>query len=428
MSTPQPHTRAVKAAFRASMAALSGLAMVAAFAQTQTGPQATFERVARNVWVVQAADAQGRVLSTGSAVAIAPGKVVTSCQLLAKASQLSVRRDNVSYGASLDLPDPERDLCQLRVPNLPANALAIVSARELQVGMPLYAVGSPRGKELALDVSMLSAVRRANDGALEALQLAAAPEAGMGGAGVFDAQGRLVAVLGHSSGSEPISRLAMPAAWIEDLPLRGKAAIESIATQPQSTGTASGTITGSAGFRTMEYTFRDRLTRVSRTAVYRLDSESAERRSFNNGGWIEKPSGEVIQINTPIAGEFDSVMPPGGWVPASLLEDLNWRTKYDVKRGGVQVGMDLRAQVDGNETIQVLGRNREVVRIVYRGYVSRAPVGGNLVSSNPTGTLRGYAWYSPELARVVRFEIKEQGGIGSGAFMISEEVELTGLQ
>ncbi|WP_139237567.1 serine protease [Variovorax sp. OV329] len=161
--------------------AAASLCSSAAFAQVPSArngltPQALFERTSPHVWVLQANDAQGKSVGTGSAVALGPGAALTSCRLLAKASQLSLRRDNVSYGATLEFPDVERDLCQLRVPNLPAASLALVPAADLAVGMPLYSIGAPRGQEMALGIAMLAAVRRSSQGSVDALQLASAPE------------------------------------------------------------------------------------------------------------------------------------------------------------------------------------------------------------------------------------------------------------
>ena len=49
-------------------------------------PDQLFERVAPGVWAVRALDAAEKPLATGSGVAVAPGKVVTSCQVLARIS------------------------------------------------------------------------------------------------------------------------------------------------------------------------------------------------------------------------------------------------------------------------------------------------------------------------------------------------------
>src|SRR5206468_12182712 len=96
---------------------------------------------------VQTSDARNQPLSLGSAVVIAPGTLVTNCHVLRKAHSVSVGHENVSYGATLDAPDPERDLCILKVRNFKAPAVQIGDPAALKTGARVYAVGSPRGLE-----------------------------------------------------------------------------------------------------------------------------------------------------------------------------------------------------------------------------------------------------------------------------------------
>lgn len=404
--------------------ALAGLGLPLALAQSPLGarsgssltPQALFERAATSVWVLQANDAQGKPVASGSAVALGPGIALTSCQLLAKASHLSLRRDNVSYGATLEYPDVERDLCQLRVPNLPATSLQIVPASELAVGMPLYSIGAPRGQEMALGVGMLAAVRRTAQGGLEALQLATAPEAGLAGAGLFDTQGRLAGLIGATPAGNSIANVAMPAAWVPEIATRGRAAIEAFAMQPRTAARAALAV-GASSFSTLEYTLRDRLTGNTRQVLYRLDAPLPDRRSFNNGGWVEKVDGEVLSVGTSIAGEFDASMPPGGWVRDTLTPGATWSLAYT---SPARAQMSLTATAAETESLTIAGRNLETVRVDFRGSIVRGPA--------VSGFYHAEAWYSPELKRVVRFGARSRGGSGSAAFVIREEIELTAIR
>ena len=407
-------------ALAAALAAPATFAQDARAAGAPLAPDALFARISPSVWVVQASDAQGKVLATGSAVATGPGTAVTSCKLLAKASAVALRRDNVSYGAALEHPDVERDLCQLRIANLVSPTLGVVPAGALQVGMPLYVIGSPRGRELTLGISMLGGVRRNAAGALESLQLATPTEAGLAGSGLFDAQGRLVGLV---AGSAPAT-LAMPAAWIAELPTRGQRAIERLASQP---APASVSLQRPS---LVEYQLHDRLTNTYRKVIYRADTAttSDERLSFNNGGWVEKPGGEVIGVTTAVAGEFDSVMPPGGWARPTLEQDAAWATEYDATMGGTRIKMDLRASVvDDAAMLPVNGREMKVVKIDYRGHTQRFANAGAW-SGNQYGTYRASVWFSPELGRVVRFEVQTRGGASGGAFQVSEVLELVSIR
>ncbi|KIQ35608.1 hypothetical protein RT97_04655 [Variovorax paradoxus] len=397
-----------------------------ASAQIPLAPDALFTRVSPAVWVVQASDAQGKTLATGSAVATGAGTAVTSCQLLAKASSVALKRDNVSYGATLEYPDVERDLCQLRIANFAPPTPAIAPATALQVGMPLYIVGAPRGKELTLGIGMLAGVRRSGSGELEALQLASPAEAGLGGAGLFDAQGRLVGLLGTT----PAANLAMPSAWIAELPARGRVAIERLAALPP-TATAGGTTTmatTAAGRpNIIEYQLHDRLTNTYRKVFYRADPATDDRISFNNGGWIEKPGGEVVSVTTAIAGEFDAAMPPGGWGKANLKEEAAWRTRYGSTFGGTRINMDLDATVMEDTVVNVGGKEMKAVRIEYRGFTQRFANAGAVVG-NQYGAYKADVWFSPELGRVVRFEAQTRGGTSGGAFQVRETLELVSIR
>lgn len=397
-------------------------------------PDALFARVSPSVWVVQASNAQGTVLATGSAVATGVGTAVTSCQLLAKASTVALKRENVSYGATLALPDVERDLCQLRVANLPVPAAEVAPANALQVGMPLYVVGAPRGRELTLGTGMLGGIRRGAAGELEALQLGAAPEAGLGGAGVFDAQGRLVGLVAHAAPGSATANLAMPASWIAQLPERGRLAVERLASLPAQTAYGSGTANGGtqANLATgrpsvVEYQLRDRLTNTARKVLYRADPATDDRLSFNNGAWIEKPDGEVVSVGSAIAGEFDTVMPPGGWVKVNPKEEGAWRARYSTTLGGTRSNMDLNATVMEDATLTIAGQELKVVRIEYRGYAQRFQLGG-AGFGNQYGRYRANVWFSPELGRVVRFEAQTRGGAGALAFQVDEALELVSVR
>lgn len=392
-------------------------------------PDVLFARVASSVWVVQASDAEGRVLSTGSAVVTAPERAVTSCTLLAKASTLALKRDNVSYGATLEFPDVPRDLCQLRIPHLSSPVASIAPMGALQVGMPLYLIGSPRGKEMSLSVSMLSSLRRdaAND--LEALQLAMPADAGLGGAGIFDAQGRLAGLVGTTPASATTANLAMPAAWISDLPTRGLRAIERFAMAPTPTPNVAVSPAPANPSRpsVVEYELHDRLTNVRRKVVYRADAIADGPLSFNNGGWVEKPGGEVIDITSAIAGEFDAAMPPGGWGKANLMSPVTWSVRYSSRAGGNKINMDLRATVMESTVLPVNGQQIKVVRIAYEGYTERF-ANDSTSSSNQSGRYRANVWFSPEVGRVVRFEVQTRGGASGGAFHVDEALALVSIR
>jgi hypothetical protein len=165
--------------------------------------------------------------------------------------------------------------------------------------------------------------------------------------------------------------------------------------------------------------------------IYRADAATTtdDRLSFNNGGYVEKPGGEVVSVTTAVAGEFDGAMPPGGWARPSLQPDAPWASEYDATMGGTRIKMDLRATVvdDDGDTLPVNGRDVKVVKINYRGYTQRYANAG-AVGGNQYGTYRASVWFSPELGRVVRFDVQTRGGASGGAFQVSEVLDLVSIR
>ena len=178
----------------------------------------------------------------------------------------------------------------------------------------------------------------------------------------------------------------------------------------------------------VEYLLTDRLTRGTRKVVYRADPQTADELSFNNGGWVERRDGEVVSISTPVAGEFDASMPPGGWArPGRMREGDTWRVQYMGKAtAGGSVELKLDAQVAQAESSVIAGIERRLIRVDYRGYVMRKTVAGG--GSFGTGGYKGRAVWSPGLGPVVRFVAFTRGGASGAAFYVDEELELTSLR
>jgi S1-C subfamily serine protease len=199
-------------------------------------PDQIYDRVAPAVWSVKAYAAEEKLLASASGVAVAPGKLVTSCQVLARARQVQVRRGNSIYDAKLEFPDIERDLCQLDVPGLTAPALTVGSARGLRPGQRLYVVGFSRGNEQSIGEGLVSAVSEAGS-AKERIQTTVPAAPGLRGAGVFDEEARLVGVVTASPADAAASTFAVPADWLAELGARGEAALAARA-KPAAAATA----------------------------------------------------------------------------------------------------------------------------------------------------------------------------------------------
>ncbi|SFQ03560.1 S1C family serine protease [Variovorax sp. 770b2] len=189
-------------------------------------PEELFLKVSPAVWVVIPRDEQGRVLGSGSAVVVSPGRLITNCHVLRKATSLTLRREREELPARLDYPDPERDLCQLRTDNLPTSAPATVATTIPRVGQKAFAIGAPRGLEQSLSDGLISALRRNAAGELEYIQVTAPISPGSSGGGLFDEQGRLIGITTAAvGGSAQNLNFARPAQWIAEVPARGRVAM-----------------------------------------------------------------------------------------------------------------------------------------------------------------------------------------------------------
>ena len=129
----------------------------------------------------------------GSAVLIAPGKLLTTCHVARDAESLQVHRGAARLTAKTDFMDIEHDLCVLSAPDLLESVPAeVATPGELKVGDEVLAVGYPRGGKLAVSKGRLKALHRY--GAVRVLQVSAPFDLGQSGGALFDISGRLVGI------------------------------------------------------------------------------------------------------------------------------------------------------------------------------------------------------------------------------------------
>lgn len=190
--------------------------------------------------------------SQGSGVVIAPAQVVTNCHVLGDHPRLQVRvrSDETPYATERLLADPDRDLCQLRVPGLHAPAVPLGRSADATVGQPVYAIGAPQGLAQTLSEGVVSAVRTRKEledlgllppKSLKAqledagnmrevaqrgrghpparyLQTTASISPGSSGGGLFDAEGRLLGITTFLVKDGQNLNFAIPVEWLYDLP------------------------------------------------------------------------------------------------------------------------------------------------------------------------------------------------------------------
>lgn len=385
-----------------AFAALFATLSLSAAAQPALTPEQLFERVSPSVWVVHTLDSERRPLMQGSAVVIGPGRMVTNCHVLRGARAVSVGRENMSFGATLEHPDTERDMCLLKVANFTASAVNMAPADTLRTGARVYAIGAPRGLETTISDGLLSAIRRSASSAIELLQISVPISPGSSGGGLFDAQGQLIGITSAGLRDSQNLNFALPAEWIAEVPERAQAALAAKAATAANVGASTSAQTTPQGDRVFEYRLRERQTGVSQPVVFRLDRVEGERRIFNQGERIERLDGGVESVDKPVSGEFDLAMPPGGWVSGTPEPGSAWRLDYTVRRNDLVIRMELRARAVDTTTLTVGSRQIETVRVNYSGFTHRV-TGGHMINSS---TYEASAWFSPTLARVVRFDAR----------------------
>lgn len=440
-----------------------------------------FDRVTPSIWVVYTGDAQGRPIASGSAVVIAVDTLVTNCHVLRDAARVAIRRGDTELPAQQAEADTEHDLCLLRVARLKAPTVLLAPEASLRPGMRVYAVGAPRRLEQTISDGLLSGLRRAPDGSLTMVQTSAPISPGSSGGGLFDAHGRLIGITTSGLKESQNLNFAVPSRLVDALSRRAgrtewqarTAPLEPpvvarpappapaqvprpdtviaaapkapVSPDPQPAQPAPRPIPvpadppsvlpsdpapsfAPARWSQIEYLLTDRLTGNTRKVVYKADAATDDSLSFNNGSWVERRNGEVLDIASPIAGEFDGAMPPGGWIrPGQMRQGDEWRVRYMGKAiSGGSIEMRLDAEVAASESQVVAGTERRLVRVNYRGYVIRKTVAGG--GSHATGAYRASAWWSPELSRVVRFTAFTRGGASGAAFYIDEQLELTAIR
>lgn len=132
------------------------LAVLSPFAVRANTPEQIFVQVSPSVVVVDIFDATGKSIGQGSGAVIGAGQVITNCHVAQKGESLKVRQLGATFKATLQFADPDRDLCQLSVPDLQTPPVTLGTANKLKVGQRVYAIGAPKGLELTLSEGLIS--------------------------------------------------------------------------------------------------------------------------------------------------------------------------------------------------------------------------------------------------------------------------------
>jgi serine protease Do len=403
------------------------LAVLAAPAAALT-PEELFEQRSPSIFVVYVYDKQGKKLGNGTGVVVGREQMITNCHVLAKAASITVSRGNISFGATLEWPDPERDLCQLKVKELSAPPVPLGSTRTVKVGQRVFAIGAPRGLELTLSDGIVSSLRDGDDGKAPVIQTTAPSSPGSSGGGLFDASGHLVGIT--TSGYLGLQlNFSLPVEWVREVPERGrqvlakrKEAAEARAAAAKAGPTAVAALAPidpslpkempqpgdtwtyvvvdvmyKPGDRSRKYVHTVRnVTRGSIVEVVSLQDKELAQNAFSPEVMaVYRAGADVVEV-APFATAFRKLQAGEQWGPIRIQGLDAVRAANDE----VPYSLD-KARVVGSERITVAAGTFDAIRVEFEGRISNVLLGGSAV-------MRGYAsfkqtvWYAPQVKRIVK--------------------------
>ena len=184
-------------------------------------PEQIYQQASQSVVVIHALDTDGNPFNLGSGVVTGRELVTTNCHVIEDAGRIEVAYQGNNFPATVAAVHQERDVCQIRVPQLSAPR-AVLGTGRLRVGQRVYAIGAPEGLELTFSEGIVSSLRDF-DGS-QYIQTSAAISQGSSGGGLFDVEGRLVGITAFFIAEGQNLNFALPASWIVDLERAGRPA------------------------------------------------------------------------------------------------------------------------------------------------------------------------------------------------------------
>ncbi len=178
-------------------------------------PAEIYERASKSIVYLLAAEDKNEV-SQGSGVVVRQGIVATNCHVVEDAVLVGVFFQGSTYRrvSKIDGND-ERDLCLLRVENLPAPPIQLGSVSRTKVGERVYAIGSPRGLELTITEGLISGLRTSGD-SFPYLQTSAPISAGSSGGALVSERGELLGITSFIVKHSQNLNFAAPVDWLLD--------------------------------------------------------------------------------------------------------------------------------------------------------------------------------------------------------------------
>ena len=147
----------------------------------------------------------------GTAVVIAPDRVVTNCHVTREAQAIYVVKGGLRWDARAQLADVDHDLCLLWVPGLDARAAPLATSAGLHVGQAVAAIGYGGATGIHVSIGDVIGLHALDGG--QVIRSSAAFSGGASGGGLFDEDGRLVGILLYGLGAKGGCFFSMPVEW-----------------------------------------------------------------------------------------------------------------------------------------------------------------------------------------------------------------------
>lgn len=173
-----------------------------------------YQRIWPSVARVAALNTDNTV-AKGSAVVVAPGKLITNCHVTRDARAVDIIAWGSQWKVKQQVKDIGHDLCLLIVGTDLGKVVELADPSDLKIGRDVAAVGYPSGLRLQITEGHVKGLHLL-DGE-RVIQSSAPFASGESGGGLFDRDGKLVGIITFRAAEMGDYYFALPAAWIKKL-------------------------------------------------------------------------------------------------------------------------------------------------------------------------------------------------------------------
>jgi S1-C subfamily serine protease len=160
-----------------------------------------------SVWVLRAT-ASGGTVTQGSAVAVSPQHLLTTCHLVIDSNVAVVSQGSSRLSASVIARDHQTDRCILAVPEPTLHPIRTVRLfRQIAVGERVYALSAPAGRGLTIAEGVVSSLHLGPN--VSIIQTNAPMSPGSSGGALLDAGGNLIGIIAFRAREAPTMGFAI---------------------------------------------------------------------------------------------------------------------------------------------------------------------------------------------------------------------------